>query len=266
MKSNILKTIGTIITVLFLCCNLTGAQDTLYIYRSGAVVDKHAVAEIDSITFYKNNPAIQSTVTDLDGNIYHTLRIGTQTWMVENLSVSKYRNGDLIPAITNNSDWVVLTSGGYCWYNNDIANKPIYGALYNWYTVADNRNIAPIGWHVASDAELSVLTTYLGGESVAGDKMKETGTSHWIIPNSGATNESGFTGLPGGLRSYSSGAFLNMGTNGYYWSTTDSDTIRAWDRELFHNQDNCFRYYFDSKHYGFSVRCVKDTVILSNGL
>ena len=258
-----MKIIYTLIITLFFSWNLASAQDTLYIYRAGIVVTKRAVSEIDSITFTKNYSAFnQVTATDIDGNVYHSVKIGTQTWMVENLSVTKYRNGDLIPIITNNSDWVALTSGGYCWYNNDISNKTIYGALYNWYTVADKRNIAPIGWHVASDAELSVLTTYLGGEIVAGDKMKETGTSHWISPNSGATNESGFTGLPGGLRSYSSGAFLNTGTNGYFWSTSDSDTLRAWDRELFSNQDNCFRYYYDSKHYGFSVRCVKDTVIV----
>ena len=258
-----MKIIYTLIITLFFSWHFASAQDTLYIYRAGIVVTKRAVSEIDSISFNRNYSAVnQVTATDIDGNQYHSVKIGTQTWMVENLSVTKYRNGDLIPFITNNSDWIKLTTGGYCWYNNDVANKTIYGALYNWYTVADKRNIAPIGWHVASDAELSVLTTYLGGESVAGDKMKETGTSHWISPNSGTKNESGFNGMPGGLRSYSSGAFLNMGNNGYFWSTTESDTLRAWDRELFSNQDNCFRYYFDSKRYGFSVRCVKDTIIV----
>ena len=203
----------------------------------------------------------QATVTDIDGNIYHTINIGTQTWMIENLRVTKFRNGDLIPKVTDNIIWAGLSTPGYCWYNNDISNKTIYGAMYNWFTVADNRNITPIGWHVPTDNDFTLLTDFLNGESQAGGKMKEAGTINWNSPNSGATNESGFTGLPGGLRDYSNGSFRNMGSNGYFWTSLQSDNQRAWDRELFSNQVNCFRYFFDSKLYGFSIRCVKDTMI-----
>jgi len=201
------------------------------------------------------------TITDIDGNVYHTVTIGTQVWLKENLKVTKFSNGDLIPNVSDNAAWSALMTGGYCWYNNEIENKSTYGALYNWYAVDDSRLIAPAGWHVATDADFTVLTSYLGGESTAGNKLKEVGLNHWLSPNNFATNESGFTALPGGLRSYSDGTFRNSGSNGYYWSTTQSDSIRAWDRELFYDQVNCFRYDFDSKHYGFSVRCVRDKAI-----
>jgi len=209
----------------------------------------------------KNQNINQGIVTDIDGNIYHTINIGTQTWMIENLRVTKFRNGDLVPKVTDNAIWAGLSTPGYCWYNNDISNKTIYGAMYNWFTVADSRNIAPSGWHVPTDDDFTLLTNYLNGESQAGGKMKEAGTINWNSPNSGATNESGFTGLPGGLRDYSSGSFRNMGSNGYFWTSLQYDNQRAWDRELFSNQVNCFRYFFDSKLYGFSIRCVKDTMI-----
>ena len=139
------------------------------------------------------------TVVDIDGNVYNTVTIGTQVWMVENLKTTKYRNGDAIPNVTGNASWVALSTGAYCWYNNDAATyKATYGALYNWYAVGDSRNIAPSGWHVATDSEWTTLSTFLGGESIAGDKLKEIGTSHWLSPNTGATNSNGFTAFPGG--------------------------------------------------------------------
>ena len=199
-----------------------------------------------------------NTVTDIDGNVYHTIKIGSQVWMVENLKTTRFQNGESIPNITDDNSWATLTKGAYCDYNNLQENSAKYGHLYNWFAVNDSRKIAPAGWHIPTDAEWTTLTDYLGGESVAGGKLKEAGILNWISPNSSATNESGFTGLPGGLRSYSNGTFRNMGTNCYFWSSTASDDLRAWDRELFNNQTNLFRYYYDSKLYGFSIRCLKD--------
>ncbi len=197
------------------------------------------------------------TMTDIDGNVYKTITIGTQTWMAENLKTTKYRNGDLIPNVTDGTAWSALATGAYCWYNNDVANKATYGGLYNWFAVADTRNIAPTGWHVPTDAEWTTLTTFLGGESVAGGKLKEAGTSHWSSPNTGATNSSGFTALPGGYRLNNGGSFYDVGTNGNWWSSTAYGASNAWNRALNYYFAYAYRYY-NNKQYGFSVRCVRD--------
>jgi len=196
------------------------------------------------------------TVTDIDGNVYNTVTIGTQVWMAENLKTSRYRNGDAIPNVTVNTAWGGLTTGAYCNYNNDAANAAIYGKLYNWYAATDARNIAPTGWHVPSDAEWTTLTTFLGGESVAGGKLKETGTSHWSSPNTGATNETGFTAFPGGYR-FSSGTFSNVGNNGNWWSSAEYSSSYAWHWRMFYDTSSVYRDYC-SKQFGFSVRCVRD--------
>jgi uncharacterized protein (TIGR02145 family) len=194
-----------------------------------------------------------NTVKDVEGNVYTTVTIGTQTWMVENLKTTKYRNGDPIPNITDNNQWSNLSSGAYC--DNDNGSSP-YGKLYNWFAVKDSRNIAPTGWHVPSDAEWTILTSYLGGEEVAGGKLKEAGTTHWLSPNTGATNESGFTGLPGGFRN-TSGDFDYFGHGGFWWSSSEYSTTSAWDRDL--NSNEAYVYRDDgSKEYGFSVRCLRD--------
>jgi len=255
-----MKPIVAIIITMILFCDLTAAQDTLYIYKAGSIVTKRAVADIDSVIFYQptiNPPA--GTATDIDGNIYNTVAIGNQVWMVENLKTTKYRNGEAIPNVTNNAAWGALTTGAYCWYLNDaVVNKVVYGALYNWFTVVDSRNIAPIGWHVPSDAEWTILTTYLGGENSAGSKMKETGTTHWSSPNSDATNVSGFTALPGGYRyGNNTGTFSNIGYGGTYWSITPGDNSGALDRSMGYDFPNCYRFN-NNNHDGFSVRCVKD--------
>lgn len=150
------------------------------------------------------------TVTDIDGNIYQTIKIGTQWWMAENLKVTHYRNGDSIPNVTDETAWSNLTTGAYGNYNNDDDISNTYANLYNWYAVNDSRNIAPIGWHIPTDAEWQTLVDYLGGESVAGSKMKETGTEHWRSPNVGTTNESGFSALPGDYRGIS-GKYYSVG-------------------------------------------------------
>jgi len=197
-----------------------------------------------------------TTVTDIDGNVYHTVTIGTQVWMVENLKTTKYRNGDPIPNVTLDASWTALTSGAYCLYNNDAANKITYGALYNWFAVSDSRNIAPVGWHVPTDAEWTTLTDYLGGTSVAGGKLKESGTSHWITPNTGATNSNSFTALPGGFRGFN-GAFNYVDYYGFWWPTTNNSTTYAWFRYMSSNSVELFKLS-DNKYYGFSVRCLKD--------
>ncbi len=156
------------------------------------------------------------TVTDIDGNVYHTVTIGTQVWLVENLKTTRYNDGTSIPLVTDSAAWSNADTSAYCWYNNDIANKNTYGALYNWFTVNTGK-LAIAGWHIPTDAEWTTLTDYLGGESIAGGKLKETGTTHWRSPNAGATNESGFTALPGGHRDVN-GTFSAMGDDGFWWS------------------------------------------------
>ena len=196
-------------------------------------------------------------VMDIDGNEYATVIIGNQVWMAENLKVSKYRDGSAIPTGHSDNDWMNLSTGAYSVYDNTESNADTYGYLYNWYAVDDSRNIAPAGWHVATDAEWTTLTDYLGGTSVAGGKMKETGTSHWNSPNTGATNESGFTAFPGGYRNYYDGNYLNIGSYGYFWSSSENDSNYAWKRKLNYNDSEVNRYY-GSKRFGFSVRCVRD--------
>lgn len=256
-----MKTISKIILALLFTCNLAIAQDTLYIYQNGSVAIKSAINKIDSISFYKTGTSTSGNmVTDIDGNIYHTVTIGTQVWMVENLKVTHYRNGDAIPNVTDNASWSGLTSGAYCWYNNDEASyKTTYGAIYNWYAVNDSRSICPVGWHVPSDFEWTVLTTYLGGESVAGGKLQESGTTHWNSPNEGATNETGFSALPGGWRNLV-GSFYFIGSQGNWGSSTENQV----QNQKFYSRSidqytgvSVLRNNLDKKS-GVSIRCIKD--------
>ncbi len=196
------------------------------------------------------------TVTDIDGNIYRTAAIGTQVWMAENLRTTRYRDGSPIPNITDNFAWGGLTTGAYSWYDHDaVTYKNPYGALYNWYAVVDSRNISPQGWHVPTDAEWTILGTYLAANS--GGKMKEEGTAHWLTPNTGATNESGFSALPGGFRSYTGNLFGNLGGDGYYHSATEFDATTSWARYLLNVSADLGRWHYN-KGSGMSVRCVKD--------
>jgi len=207
------------------------------------------------------------TVTDIDGNVYQTVSIGAQVWMAENLKVTHYRNGEAIPNVTVSAAWVGLTSGAYCEYDNDANNVAAYGRLYNWYTVADSRNIAPAGWHLASDAEWKQLEMYLGMSQAEADqagwrgtdeggKLKEAGTTHWLSPNTDATNESGFSGLPGGYR-YLGGQYYDVGSHAVFWSSTEASSGFAWCRNLGYAFSGVHRYD-GGKDDGFSVRCVKD--------
>jgi uncharacterized protein (TIGR02145 family) len=201
-------------------------------------------------------PVLPNTVTDIDGNVYNTITIGTQTWMKENLKTTRYTNGEQIPNVTDNTAWVNLTAGGYCNYANNDANAATYGRLYNWYAVNDSRKIAPKGWHVATDAELLALETYLGGWRVAGGLLKETGATHWASPNTGATNSSGFTALPGGVRK-NDGPFNVIGNSGYWWAASEYNSGNAWVHSMDYSYIEVYSLYIP-KRIGCSVRCVKD--------
>ena len=198
------------------------------------------------------------TFQDTDGNVYHTVNIGKQVWMVENLKTTKFNDGTVISLVSDIIAWGSLTTPAYCWYNFNIDEstyKNIYGALYNWHTVKTGK-LCPKGWHVPSDAEWTTLTTHLGGENVAGDKLKETGTAHWTRSKTVATNESGFTALPGGLRD-DYGAFDYLYVQGHWWSSTEYDKGYAWRRGLSSLYSDVFRRAY-SKAFGYSVRCIKD--------
>ena len=187
---------------------------------------------------------------------YPSVSICTQKWMDKNLDVITYSNGDTIPYVTDPVTWSSLTTGAWCYYNNDPSTNATYGKLYNWYAVNDSRGLAPLGWHIPSDVELSTLETCLGGASIAGGKMKVEGTTTWQSPNTGATNSSGFAALPGGIR-INTGAFTDVGTFGYWWSSTQDVALSAWGRFLFYISANIDRYNFP-KNMGLSVRCLRD--------
>jgi uncharacterized protein (TIGR02145 family) len=192
---------------------------------------------------------------DIEGNSYNTVKIGTQVWMAENLKTTKFKDGTSIPYETNDINWLNLTTPSYCWYDNDEAtNKHVYGALYNWYTVNSGK-LCPTGWHSPTDSEWNTLISYLGGKSVAGGKLKETGTTHWNSPNTAADNSSGFTGLPAGYR-YGGvyGTFYQINRYAIWWASDiehyrgvycDNPTVTG-DEAL------------SPRTYGFSVRCIKD--------
>ena len=200
-------------------------------------------------------------ITDSEGNSYKTITIGTQTWMAENLKVSKYSDGTTIPNIMDNTQWQNNTTGAWSYYNNDVANNVKYGKLYNWYAVSKtsngNKNVCPTGWHVPADAEWTVLTDYLGGFKVAGGKMKEVGVTSWLIPNTDATNTSLFSALPGGIRYGEVALYAEVGRAGYWWSSTEFDKGSAWFRTL-RNYDGIAIYANYNKWYGLSVRCLRD--------
>ncbi|MEI6089178.1 MAG: fibrobacter succinogenes major paralogous domain-containing protein [bacterium] len=187
---------------------------------------------------------------------YESVTIGTQVWMAKNLDVDHYSNGDPIPEVKDSAQWAKLTTGAWCYNNNDPALGAVYGKLYNWYAVNDSRGLAPDGWHLPSDEEWTTLSTYLGGDSIAGGKLKEAGTTHWQSPNTGATNETGFSALPGRYRN-NGGTFSVIGYYGYWWSSTELDTTNAWNKTLNYYNSRLGRYN-SNKEDGFSVRCVKD--------
>jgi uncharacterized protein (TIGR02145 family) len=242
-------------------CNLTGLiSNTTYYVR--------AYATNNSGTAYGNEVSFTTTtnggiVTNpgagvtFDGYSYLSIVLGNgQEWMSENLRTNVYANGDPIPNVTNITQWSNLTTGAFVFYNNDVQNENVFGKLYNWYTVNDTRNVCPTGWHVPSYSEWTVLADYLGGIANAGGKMKSPGIQYWASPNLNATNESGFTGLPGGYRDYI-GQFSDPYFYGYWWNTSEYSITNAWMWGLFSNT-GILNMYNIQKTTGLSVRCLKD--------
>jgi uncharacterized protein (TIGR02145 family) len=198
-------------------------------------------------------------MTDQEGNVYKTIVIGTQEWMAENLNTSIYRNGDPIPTNLDSATWQATTSGAWAYYDNDASYACPYGKLYNWYACADARQLCPVGWHVPSDPEWTVLRNYLGDE--AGGKMKTTGTIEagtglWHSPNTTATNSSGFSGAPGGGRGYT-GNYFAIGNGGDWWSSSELSPNLAMFL-LLYGPDVFPNFYSNYKQAGFSVRCLRD--------
>ena len=212
-------------------------------------------------------------ITDIDGNIYNTTQIGTQCWMKENVRVTRYNDGTLIPldetggasGTGGGQSWSVRNTGARTIYGQNTSSLKIFGYLYNWYAAkgiaapggTSLKNLCPTGWHVPTDAEWTSLSTFLGGEAIAGGKMKSVGTALWSTPNTGATNESGFTGLPGGLRA-ENGAFRFRLFYGLFWSSTEFDSGNAWNRTLNSGNSGLESEIFDDKRPGYSIRCLKD--------
>lgn len=197
------------------------------------------------------------SLTDLEGNIYKTIQIGTQIWMAENLKSALFKDGTIIPHATDKNAWGNLSTPGFCWYNNDVvSNRDVYGGLYNWYAV-NTTKLCPTGWHVPSETEWTVLRTFLGGQAIAGGKLKETGMTHWVSPNFGATNESGFAALPGGNRGDGTTYdFFNLYYIGTWWSSSEINA--AGIAHYMHRDLTELGYTNPDKRSGFSVRCVKD--------
>jgi uncharacterized protein (TIGR02145 family) len=208
------------------------------------------------------------TVKDIENNSYKTIKIGNQVWMAENLRTTKYNDGTAIPLVTDYIDWDALRTPGYCWYDNDKDKyAATYGALYNWYAV-ETDNLCPVGWRVPSDEDWKTLEMHVGMSqtdadyrsnrgSDEGGKLKEMDFNHWEDPNYGATNSSGFTGMPGGYRARNGGTFHNVGYDAFWWSSTAYSDGEAWYRRLYHDAAYVYRYPFRKSH-GYSVRCLKD--------
>ncbi|NHM08203.1 hypothetical protein G4D82_13310 [Flavobacterium sp. CYK-4] len=197
----------------------------------------------------QNQVAARPTVPVMANEV----QIGNQIWMTKNLNVSRYRNGDPIPQVQDPNQWGSLTTGAWCYYGNNTSVGMKYGKLYNWYAVHDPRGLAPIGWHIPSYLEWNVLGSYLG--NLGGGKLKEMGTMHWEMPNTDASNITGFTGLPGGYR-YGFGDFVNLGREGIWWSSTELVSV-VWVKKLFYG-DGDLNTLTEDKSYGFSVRCLRD--------
>ena len=238
--------------------NLTGLTDgTMYYYR--------AYATNSSATTYGQELSFMTPVTDVEGNMYKTVIIGTEVWMAENLKVTEFNDGSEITHVSEAVDWIVLNGAAYCWFNNDSAyNAPLYGALYNWYA-ASATNICPTGWHVATDADFSALEVALGLPQADVDIWGWRGTDHgskmkstigWNAGENG-TNTSGFTALPGGYRFYTDGTFQGQNTYEYFWTATEHDADRGWYRRLDGSNAAVYKASTD-KRAGKAIRCIKD--------
>jgi uncharacterized protein (TIGR02145 family) len=243
---------------------LTGLTPSTTYYVRAYATNNVGTAYGNEVTF--TTPVIPaftcgtSTVSDVDGNNYQTVQIGTQCWTRSNLKVSKFRNGDNLPTGLSNSAWFSTTAGACTVYDNNPVYDGSYGKLYNHFAVMDSRGLCPTGWHVPTDGEWTILETYLGGSSVAGGAIKSTSvqptSGGWLNPNNGATNSSGFTAEPGGTRINFGSVFAYLNAHGYWWSSSLSGSD-AWGRELSYGNSVIGRYIYPSSS-GLSVRCLRD--------
>lgn len=211
--------------------------------------------EVNALKGQFATPIPTTTSTSTTTIFIPTVIIGTQEWMLENLNVDRYANGDVIEEVQDQTAWAALTTGAWCYYQNNTANGPIYGRMYNWYAVNDPRGLAPTGFHIPSDAEWTTLTTTLGGSAVAGGELKEVGLTHWNSPNTGATNSSGFTGLPGGIRNNL--LFTTINRSGTFWSSTEFDSLNAFLFSMNYQNTNVGQGT-NLKVSGYSVRAIKN--------
>jgi uncharacterized protein (TIGR02145 family) len=195
-------------------------------------------------------------VTDIDGNVYDTIKIGSQVWLMEDLKATHYRDGSSIPGVADSAQWSNLLTGASCSYNNDSNNEKIYGRLYNWYAVTNPAGISPVGWHIPTDSEWTILINYLGGQYAAGGEMKSESTL-WGASNVGATNSSSFTSIPAGTRYSRNGTFYDMGKYAYYWTSTPYNINGAFSIGIIDGSAGVYRYEY-GKTSGFGCRCVKD--------
>jgi uncharacterized protein (TIGR02145 family) len=220
---------------------------------TGTVITTTTIAPTTTTTS-SSTTTTTTTVNPCINCVQTTVTIDTQVWDRCNLTVDRYRNGDIIPQVTDPTAWAGLTTGAWCYYNNDPSTEAAYGKLYNFYAVVDPRGLAPLNKSIPTDAEYTILTNFLGGEAVAGGKMKAQ--CNWVTPNVGATNSSGFTAFGGGFRN-GLGGFSNLGANGYWWSSTEVNLTIAWLRNLNFGSIPIVRGG-NEKKLGLSVRCLND--------
>lgn len=253
-------------TGLFSVTVTTLKVNTTYYFRAYAV--NSAGESLGTVVYFStnltatvskvfNNSLTYGSLTDYDGNEYKTIQIGDQIWMAEDLKVTHLNDGIALPNVTDNLVWGTLVTPAYCWYNNDIAYKQNFGALYNWYVIETGK-LCPSGWHVPSDIEWTILTDYLGGTNIAGGKLKEAGLFHWNSPNTGATNSSGFTSLPTGGRRYPEGIFYGVGVFDAWWSSTEYNYLKPYYRSVGSINETVFRGFGTLKGVGLAIRCLKD--------
>jgi uncharacterized protein (TIGR02145 family) len=240
---------------------IPGISEANPIYNGGGNTTTGTTLHTCGVANVHNPDLTYGSMTDQEGNVYKSIVIGTQEWMAENLNTSIYRNGDAIPTNLSDSEWAATTSGAWSYYNNDESFACPYGKLYNWFACTDARVLCPVGWHVPTDAEWTVLTDFLGGLGVAGGKMKSTGTIEaesglWYSPNLESINSSGFSIIPGGSRDYV-GDSNYVGISGLWWSATEAVAGYAWYRNLYYS-DGSVGQFNSYEQSGFSVRCLRD--------
>lgn len=229
---------------------------TYYVRAYATSLYGTSYGEVVSFTTSPLLYTVGTGVTDINGTAYGSVKLNNQEWTTKNLSVTKYRNGNVIPQVQDAAQWAALTTGAWCYYSYQTANGTVYGKLYNWYAVNDPRGLAPTGWHVPTNDEWISLIDFLGGTAEAGALLKEAGTMRWQAPNTAATNASGIKALPGGY-CMADGSFSGLGTKGYWWVADNYNPTNAWCTGLYNDTKTITRAPID-KRQGFSVRIVKN--------